>query len=129
MELKTHPKTVKYLRRIRFWLRELSRVHFTSATIAGAPFLNPTLVDALFPNEDIFLSLGDVEIHSHLDCMLPGIAALTRIGVLNCDPHHLTDGIKTLFNELLLKSKHGVGKLEFSYSIVNMTMIDIIKVS
>jgi hypothetical protein len=125
VKLQHHPKTIKDLHRIRFWLRELSRVHITSARLFC--FLNPALVDALFPNEDIFLSIGDYEINDLLDYMLPSIASLNRIGVLRCAPHHLSGGLKTLFNELLLKSKHGVHTLDCLYYLT-VSMADIISV-
>jgi hypothetical protein len=128
VKLQNHPKTVKGLHRIRFWLRELSRVHFTDATTCCYPSLNPALVEALFPKEDIFLSLGDFKIRMLPNFMLPSIASLFRIGVLRCATHRFSDCVKTLFNELLLKSKHGVHTLDCLYYLT-VSMADIIKVA
>jgi hypothetical protein len=64
----------------------------------------------LFLAKNIFLSLG----HLHLTiqynrAMLPGIAALSRIQTLRCILAD-RDSLTTIFNELLLTSKHGIRK-------------------
>jgi hypothetical protein len=138
VKLPTHPKTVKDLRLIRFWLREIFQVHFTSAE-TGHPFssfLNPALVEALFPNEDIFLSLGTFTVTRILqrkfpyyvlqNFLLPSIAALTRIYRLRGDLY-LSDGIKTLFNELFLTNKHGIYLMDYLSESVDIG--DVIKVA
>jgi hypothetical protein len=84
------------LRLIRFWLRELSRIHFTRAD-AHHIFLNPDLVEALFPNEEnICFSIGDFHFLYLQREMFPGIAGLTRIGSLNCFIGCIQQGVTRL---------------------------------
>jgi hypothetical protein len=116
LKLPAYPTTVEDLRLIRFWLRELSRPHFHFAYTEAYYFLNPDLVRALFPNENIFLSFSLFSIENFLlESMMRSIATLIRVNHLRINT--LSCGIKTLFNELLLVSKHGIGKLRFAISV------------
>jgi hypothetical protein len=105
-------------------------VHFSYASTSSY-FLNPAFVEALFPNENIFLSLGHFLLLNPFDAVLPGILALTRIHTLSCWPNHLVD-VKTLFNELLLTSKHGIYRAHFlchCHSMSAVSIGDFIKVA
>jgi hypothetical protein len=104
---------VEDLRLIRFWLRELSRIHFSLGKTKSVYFLNPAFVANLFPNDEInFLSFDKLTIGLiHNNTMFPGLTALTRSHILRCNFLHLDGGFKTLFDELLLASKHRVSKV------------------
>jgi hypothetical protein len=89
-------------------------VHFTDAVSydTNTAFLNPAFVEALFPKENIFLSLGSLNLFTPHIALLPAIAALTRIQTLRCT----IDSLTTLFNELLLVSKHGIRRAVLKFS-------------
>jgi hypothetical protein len=105
--------------------------------------LNPAFVEALFPNEedeDIFFSFSSLGFTHLFHGVLPSIAALTRIRILNCATSYHSCNIKTLFNQLLLASKHGRGVVDtvhfLSYSTSDptppgrmLTPVDVIKVA
>jgi hypothetical protein len=119
LEFPSHPpRTVDELRVIRFWLRELSRMHctkaeyFASKTNTNTVFLNPAFVEALFPNENIFLSLGRFRLFYPYPAMLSGIATLARIQTLYSSLAD-RDSLTTLFNELLLVNKNGIRRAQF----------------
>lgn len=129
LKLPTHPKTADDLRCIRYWLRELSRVHFYNAR-TDSLFLNTTLVNALFPNEKdgcIFLSFGSLSITALYNAMISAeVAALTRVSTLHCHCYgnYLSSGIETLFSEFLLASKHRVNRASFTWiDITNLTTV------
>jgi hypothetical protein len=113
-------------------------VHFTNAVSyvpasnTNSTFLNPAFVEALFPNENIFLSLGDFQLYTPYAAMLPGIAALTRIQILHMQPNPYPDlyinanvVVKTLLNEILLVNKHGIRRAIFRYFPIELFFLEV----
>jgi hypothetical protein len=131
LELLAYPETVEDLRLIRFWLKELSRAHFTFADAEDDFLLNPEFVDVLFPNESIYLSLGSFSIYPRMqESMMRSVAALTRTNVLRID-EILDFDIMTVCTELLMASKHGIGMAVFGRNVSswgNSDSSDLIKV-
>lgn len=136
LALPVRPKNVGELRLVRFWLRQLSRVHFEQTECnpdpysTNVPCLNPAFVNALFPTEVIAVpSFGEVDVWLKEE-MLPGLATFAQIDTLRCrlwkgpwyqedyDPTtHFIDFIlasKYRMNSVLIKSHRINGELTFT---------------
>jgi hypothetical protein len=128
LTLPARPGTIDDLLLVRYWLRQLARVHFANAN-SNSLFPNLALVEALFPSanerESIFFSLGIFKIQGLNNSMLPSVRALMRIRDLRCGSLRTSGGgFKTVFNELLLASKHGIEKAAFSWnSVIDLPVV------